>query len=220
MNIERTRMRRLGLALLLLVVTATASAERRPEAKATVGRAAPSFSLPDTNGRTCDLADAAGRIVVIEWINTDCPYVKRHYIDGAMLEVYRMVQAVAPDTVWIAIDSTKDATAQDRAAWREKHGVPYPVLLDSDGTVGRLYNARRTPHMFVIDAKGVLRYHGAIDDDRLGLKPRSEVTNYVVDAVRQITSEQTVTPSFVKPYGCSVKYGHPKKQAAGATTKQ
>ncbi|MCZ6493500.1 MAG: thioredoxin family protein, partial [Planctomycetota bacterium] len=75
-----------------------------------------------------------------------------------------------------------------------------------DGKVARLYDARRTPHMFVIDKEGILRYHGAIDDNRLAGKPADEVTNFVVNAVHQLAEEETVTPDYVKPYGCSIKY--------------
>ena len=100
----------------------------------------------------------------------------------------------------------------DRIAWLsgqeriKKFELDYPILVDVDGTVGHQFNARRTPHMFVIDKKGILRYHGAIDNNAFGDKTLDEAMNYVVNAVRQISEGETVSPDYIKPYGCSVKY--------------
>jgi alkyl hydroperoxide reductase subunit AhpC len=90
--------------------------------------------------------------------------------------------------------------------WIKRHKIKHPILLDPKGDVGRLYDARRTPHMFIIDKKGVLRYHGAIDDNRLGAKKGDDIKSYVLQAVQQILNDEVVEPNYVKPYGCSVKY--------------
>ncbi|MHC4804478.1 MAG: redoxin domain-containing protein, partial [Planctomycetota bacterium] len=95
--------------------------------------------------------------------------------------------------------------------WIRRYELEYPILLDFDGDVGRLYDARKTPHMYVIDKEGILRYHGAIDDNKFLSKPEDQMTNYVVNAVRQIVEGETVTPEYTKPYGCSVKY-KPRRQ--------
>ena len=198
---ERPRRHRRPILLALLALAACglgASAAR--DAKPVP---APPIELRDTTGKTHVLPK--DRIVVIEWVNFECPYVRRHYESGAMIETYRRVKAVAPDAAWFAIDSTRRRTARDVEAWRRKHELPYPVLMDPDGTVARAYDARRTPHVYVIDPAGAIRYHGAVDDDRHGRKPRSDVESYVVRAVRQIVAGEDVQPDHVRPYGCTIK---------------
>ncbi len=171
-----------------------------------IGEKAPDFELVDAEGRTCRLETYREKLVILEWINPDCPYVERHYRSGSMPETYRQVRQLVPNAVWLAIDSTHDATPASAKLWIEQYKLAYPILLDRTGDVGKRYDARRTPQMFVIDEQGNLRYAGAIDDNHLGTKRRGEAKNYVVDAVRQIVAGEAVTPDRVKPYGCSVKY--------------
>lgn len=171
-----------------------------------IGEPAPAFEVVDTTGRKHRLEDYRDRIVILEWTNPNCPYVERQYRTGAMPETYQRVRTLAPTAVWLAIDSTFDATKEKAAFWIQQHKLEYPIILDLDGALGRRYDARRTPHMFVIDGEGKLRYEGAIDDNGLGTRPKGQVTNYVVDAVRRIAAGEAVAPDHVKPYGCSVKY--------------
>ena len=184
---------------------AQAQAEAEVEAgaqAAAVGQPAPSFTLTDQAGEEHTLADLRGKIVVLEWINPQCPFVQRHYAAGTMTGL----DGELPDdeVTWLAIDSSNFVQAADAEAWRSEHDIAYPILLDADGTVGHRYGARTTPHMFVIDAEGVLRYSGAVDDDPRG---REEApTNYVSRTVQALREGRAVETSQTEPYGCSVKY--------------
>jgi peroxiredoxin len=195
----------LGLAMLALVLVLGGANDDKP-GKARIGEKAPAFTLTDANGQERTLAEVAGRIVVLEWTNPDCPFVRKHYGPSkSMQKAYETVRRLDKNLVWLAIDSTFDTTPERLKFWIKQNKIEYPILIDSQGTVARQYDARRTPHMFVIDKEGVLRYQGAIDDDPLLTKPEDEITNYVVQAVRQIINDQVVSPDHVDPYGCSIK---------------
>lgn len=190
--------------------TATEQAEAESEPStpseepevATVGEPAPDFTLTDQAGQEHRLSQYRGRIVVLEWINPECPYVKRHYEAGTMT---KLVQSFPEDrVVWLAIDSSHFVKPEDSQAWREQHSVPYPILQDPSGTVGRRYAARTTPHMYVIDQEGILRYAGGIDDDPRGTSENP--TNYVEPAVNALLKGEPVATQTSEPYGCTVKY--------------
>jgi peroxiredoxin len=169
---------------------------------AAVGRPAPDFTLTDQAGQQHRLSDYRGRIVVLEWINPQCPYVQRHYQARTMTNL----EQEFPDdrVVWLAVDSSHFVTPESSQEWRTQHGITYPILQDPQGTVGRLYGARTTPHMYVIDGEGTLRYAGAIDDDPRG---RNEApTNHVARAVRALLNGEEVPVQTTEPYGCTVKY--------------
>ena len=170
------------------------------------GQKAPDFTLIDASGQERSLATYQGKLVVLEWINPECPYVVNCYKSKAMTGAYKKIKELDKSAVWLAINSTRNTTPEQNAFWIKQHKLGYPILLDNDGTVGRLYGARRTPHMFVIDPQGVLRYHGAIDDNPFARKSADEVTSYVVEAATRIVANETVSPDYVKPYGCTVKY--------------
>lgn len=179
------------------------AAENAGEAlTAVVGQPAPPFQLTDQAGQTHRLADLRGKIVVLEWINPQCPYVQRHYQARTMTS---LVSAFPSDrVVWLAIDSSHFVQPEGSEAWRSEHGMTYPILQDASGAVGRAYGATTTPNMYVIDAQGVLRYQGAIDDD-----PRGHVEtprNYVREAVQALLDGGQVPTPQTQPYGCSVKY--------------
>lgn len=179
------------------------AAENAGEAlTAVVGQPAPPFQLTDQAGQTHRLADLRGKIVVLEWINPQCPYVQRHYQARTMTS---LVSAFPSDrVVWLAIDSSHFVQPEGSEAWRSEHGMTYPILQDASGAVGRAYGATTTPNMYVIDAQGVLRYQGAIDDD-----PRGRVEtprNYVREAVQALLDGGQVPTPQTQPYGCSVKY--------------
>ena len=181
---------------LLVAVAAFASPE--------IGKPAPDFSLPDVAGKQHTLSAYQGRVVVLEWTNPDCPYVQRHYQDKTMISL----AAAYPDTqvVWLAINSTHYNQAKNSAQWAADHALSYPTLLDPDGVVGKLYNARTTPHMFVVAADGKLVFNGAIDDDPRGQKAPSERLNYVHQALQASLAGSIPSPEQNRPYGCSVKY--------------
>ncbi len=197
----------IGLSAAAVAIGASAMAFAEPEVKkAKLGKKAPEFTLLDTSGQERSLSDYKGKTVVLEWFNLGCPFVQRCYESKAMQDAYMKSKQWDKGIAWLAVNSTYTTTAEQNDAWMKSYKLKYPILLDTDGKVARLYDARRTPHMFVIDKEGILRYHGAIDDNRLASKSADEVTNFVVNAVQQLVEEETVTPDYVKPYGCSIKY--------------
>ena len=138
----------------------------------------------------------------MEWTCPTCPYVVRHYDEKTMETTYGKLGK--DKVVWLAVDSSNFVKADESAKWRAEQGFSYPVLQDADGKVGTTYAAKTTPHMFVIDGEGVLRYDGAIDNN-----PRGEIkdpTNFVEQAVTAIMSGKEIPEAKNKPYGCSVKY--------------
>lgn len=182
-----------------------------PAAAPQPGQAAPAFAATDSNGNPVSLADFRGETVVLEWSNHDCPYVKKHYETGNMQSTQK--QATDAGAVWLTVVSSAPGkqghvdggAANDLTRKRDAH--PSAVLLDPDGAIGRAYDAKTTPHMFVIDGAGTLVYMGAIDD-----KPTADhgdvkgATNYVLAALSSVAANQPVAPAVTKPYGCSVKY--------------
>jgi peroxiredoxin len=167
-----------------------------------VGNPAPPFTLPDQDGKPVSLSDFAGKIVVLEWINWDCPWVIRHYEKGTMKSLAAKYRERG--IVWLAINSTHYATADKDKAWIAKNSLPYAILADRDGKIGKAYGARTTPHMYVIDAKGTVVYQGAIDDDQRWTNPNP--TNLVDKTLRELLAGQPVSQAQTTPYGCSVKY--------------
>jgi peroxiredoxin len=195
------------VAALAVVASAVARGQGDSGAPgAKLGREAPSFTLIDTQGQERSLSDYKGRIIVLEWFNTDCPFVQKRYETKAMQNALKKAKELDRSVAWLAINSTHDASAEANNYWIRKYGLQYPILLDTDGRVGRLYDARKTPHMFVIDREGILRYQGAIDNNQLLDKSGDDLVNYVVNAVCQITRGETVAPDYVPPYGCTVKF--------------
>ncbi|ATB44745.1 thioredoxin family protein [Corallococcus macrosporus] len=185
-----------ALAVGTLFVSAPALAD------AEVGKPAPSFTLKDESGKEHTLAQYKGKVVVLEWTNPECPFVQRHYKSDTMATTLKGFDA--KKVVWLAVDSTAHNTPAKSAAWKKEEGFPYPVLQDASGTVGKSYGAKTTPHMYVIDEKGVVRYAGAIDDDPRGKNARP--SNHVKTAVDAVVGGQQVPTSTTTPYGCSVKY--------------
>jgi peroxiredoxin len=172
-------------------------------ATAVVGRAAPAFTAKDQDGQEVDLAKLRGKIVVLEWTNPDCPFVRRHY--GAKTMSTLSSRFKDRDVVWLAVNSTNYMDAARDRAWRTEQGFAYPVLDDHAGTIGTAFGAKTTPHMFVIDRQGTVVYEGAIDDDAAGGREAS-VRNYVAEALDDVTAGKPVRVAETKPYGCSVKY--------------
>ncbi len=177
-----------------------------------VGQIAPAFSAVDTAGKTVSLADFKGKVVVLEWVNPGCPFVRKHYESANMPATQK--SALAQGAVWLAINSTHTGSGDylqpaALAAWiKDKGGVPSATLMDADGKIGRAYGARTTPHMYIIDTKGTLVYAGAIDS-----KPTANpadiatATNHVRQALAEVAAGKPVSQPVTQAYGCSIKYG-------------
>jgi len=195
-----------GLALSIDRATAIG-----PTATAKPGAPAPAFSAPDINGRTIGLADYAGKIVILEWTNDGCPFVGKHYDSGNMQALQR--KYTGEGDVWLTIASsapgeqgyvTPAEAKTDLVRWR---AAPCDFLLDPNGAVGRLYDARATPHMVVIDRNGRVAYMGAIDDTpSTRLADVKTAKNYLVAALDEIAAGKPVTVAATQAYGCSIKY--------------
>jgi peroxiredoxin len=178
---------------------------------ANVGQPAPEFSLPDVSGKTVSLSGHRGRFVVLEWVNPGCPYVRKHYDSANMPRLQK--EFGAREVVWLAINSTNPGhydflPPQKLQAWMRQNGaLPAATLMDTDGKVGRLYGARTTPHMYIIDPKGELIYAGAIDDKR-STNPEDVKTakNHVRAALGEALAGKPVSTPSTAPYGCTVKY--------------
>ena len=174
-------------------------------AKATIGKAAPEFSLQDQNGKTVKLSDYKGKIVVLEWFNQGCPYVVRHYKAKTMTSTADKYKG--QDVVWLAINTTAGKTAEDNKTSAEAWSISYPILSDTSSSVAQQYGAKTTPHMFVIDKEGKLVYNGAIDDDSSADGTKGDkATNYVAKALDEVLAGKPVSTPETKPYGCGVKY--------------
>jgi peroxiredoxin len=190
----------------------TATAGGTFSVQALVGRPAPDFTLQDTDGQEQHLGRylADGKIVVLEWFNPDCPFVRRHHgQDQTMKRV--LDQYGGGDVVWLAINSgapgKQGAGLERNVQAKREYGIAYPILLDPSGRVGRTYGARTTPHMFVVRADGVLVYAGAIDDDPGGEKDVAQRRNYVGEALESCRKGKAPSTGRTTAYGCTVKYG-------------
>lgn len=195
----------LALALAALVLACAAPTQ----ARAAVGETAPAFTLTSVTGDQVSLADYAGKTVVLEWVNPNCPYSARHAREKTMID---LAAKYGPENVvWLGINSTNPKsgdylTPEQHQAYDQKMGITYPVLYDPTGEVGHAYGARTTPDMFIVDAGGTLAYSGAIDDDRSGSKAPEARTNYVDLGLGAMEQGGKPDPSTTRPYGCSVKY--------------
>ena len=175
------------------------------------GQPAPAFSEPSATGTTVSLEEYAGKTVILEWTNHGCPFVQKHYGAKNMQQIQK--RAAAEGIVWLQVISSAPGkqghvTAAEAIALNVERGAPVThVLLDEDGSMGRAYAAKTTPHVFIIDADGIVRYNGAIDTipsaDPADI-PNAQ--NYVVTALEQMKAGGAVVTSVSKPYGCSVKY--------------
>jgi len=177
-----------------------------------VGKPAPDFALTDINGRPVTLSSLAGKTVVLEWVNPECPFVVKHYDKSGNLPGTQK-EATAAGVVWISINSAAAGKQGDFdqaavEAWMKRVGAaPTAYCRDSDGKVGKAYDARTTPHLFVINPQGVLVYAGGIDDIR-SANPEdiAKATNYVKAALADLKAGREVQVKTSRPYGCSVKY--------------
>jgi peroxiredoxin len=180
------------------------------------GQPAPAFTATDNQGKVHKLSDYKGTFVVLEWHNQGCPYVQKQYKSGNMQKLQK--EWTAKGVVWLTVISSAPGKQgyvtpeESRAYVTEMNATPTAVLLDPDGVVGMLYSAKTTPHMFIIDPKGVLIYDGAIDDKpTTDLADVATATNYVSAALGEAMAGKPVTTPVSRPYGCSVKYAAPAR---------
>lgn len=177
----------------------------------TVGQPAPALQALDTAGKAVNLADFKGKTVVLEWVNPECPFVKKHYSSGNMQSLQK--SAAADGVIWLTVASGAVGAEgylppSELAAWTKKvDATPTATLMDADGKVGRAWGAKTTPHMYIVNTAGALVYAGAIDS-----KPSNKAadiagaTNYVKQALAEIKAGQPVSKTTTAPYGCGVKY--------------
>ncbi len=201
----------LSIGFVLIFIGFLTAKTEKPASHATVSKPAPDFELTDHTGKIHKLSNYRGKFVILEWVNFDCPFVRKHYRSGNMQALQK--KFTAEGVVWLSICSSamgkQGYFARDQLTERIKKenwsGSAY--LIDENGTVGQLYRAKTTPHMYIINPEGILVYAGAIDD-----KPSTDIediktaTNYVVQAMTALKEGKKVAPAVTKSYGCSVKY--------------
>lgn len=176
-----------------------------------IAQPAPDFSLSGADGKTYALQELKGKVVVLEWTNHDCPFVKKHYSGGNMQSLQK--DYTAQGVVWLSIISSapgKEGHIDAETAQRlteERKAAPTAVLFDGDGEIGRAYGAKTTPHLFIIDAEGKLAYMGGIDSIR-STDPAdvAKADPYVRRALDELLAGKEVTQAVTRPYGCSIKY--------------
>ncbi|MGD8325877.1 MAG: redoxin domain-containing protein [Sphingomonadales bacterium] len=197
--------RRLGLLLIGLVQGISVFA------LPPIGQPAPGFSGTTHIGKPFQLSDLKGQITVLEWTNHDCPFVRKHYETGNMQALQK--EAREKGVTWVSIISSapgKQGHVDGKKAQRlteKRHAYPNHIILDESGDIGRLYEARTTPQMYVIDKEGTLVYGGAIDDQPYYDKNSVEgAHNYVRAAINSVLAGEDVKDPLIRPYGCSVKY--------------
>ena len=195
------------------VAAPLAAAQSQPVlASAQIGAPAPDFSLPDLDGKQVTLSSFRGKAVVLEWFNPGCPFVKASHTKGSLVDT--AARHTKAGVVWLAINSGApgkqghgvDANREGQQRFKLEH----PILLDESGRVGHAYAAAHTPHLYVINAAGVLVYRGAIDNspDAEGESPTGgKLINYVDAALADIAAGRPVATPETEAYGCSVKYG-------------
>ena len=178
---------------------------------AVVGQKAPEFTAKDTSGKTVSLADFKGKTVVLEWVNPGCPYVKKHY-SGANMQGTQS-EAAAKGVVWLAINSTEPghrdylAPAALQKWMVEQKAATTHTLMDDNGKIGQAYDARTTPHMYIINPQGMLIYAGGIDSIASArVDDIKTATNYVKVGLGETLSGKPISNATTRPYGCSVKY--------------
>jgi peroxiredoxin len=174
---------------------------------AEIGKPAPDFSVKNTAGETVDLASLKGKVVVLEWVNYQCPFVKKHYESGNMPKLQETY--TAKDVVWLTVSSAAegkqgyyDATKMAEVAKEQKNKATH-TLMDTDGKMGKAFDAKVTPHMFIINKDGVLVYNGAIDSDP---KDPATADKLFANALDAVLAGTPVENAKNKPYGCGVKY--------------
>jgi len=207
----KRRIAPLALLALTLAVAPVRGDEKAAPEPAKIDAPAPDFALADLDGKTRKLSDFRDRFVVLEWNNPDCPFVRKHYESGNMQKLQK--EWGSQGVVWLTICSSAPGKqgyyepSDIKRIMKDHKSAAAAYLRDTDGTVGRLYGAKTTPHIYIIDPKGILIYAGAIDD-----KPSTKktdirgATNYVQACLDNVMAGKAVATKATTPYGCSVKY--------------
>lgn len=195
----------------MMLILATTLMASLAFAEAKIGAAAPDFSVADAEGKTHKLSDFKGKYVILEWYNKDCPYVRKHYNSKNMQKIQADMKA--KDITWLTVVSSKSGEqghqkpADALANFKKEGSNAAALLLDESGAMGKAYGAKTTPHMYLIDNKGIVRYNGAIDsNDSADPKTIATSENYIVAAVTSAQKGEKIAKETTKPYGCSVKY--------------
>lgn len=190
-------------AFLLPALPALASPE--------IGAPAPAFQAKDSNGKTVNLADLRGKLVVLEWSNHDCPFVVKHYRSANMQALQK--EATKDGVVWLTVISSAPGTqgyvepAEANALTAKRDAAPSNVLLDPTGVIGKAYGAQTTPHLYIVDPAGQLVYKGGIDSIPSASKGDiAKADNYVKLAFADLAAGRKLAHASTKPYGCSIKY--------------
>lgn len=200
-------MKTLFKSLTWAVALTAALALRAETSLAQIGQEAPAFAATDINGQPVKLSDFRGKTVVLEWTNPECPVVGRHYKTGNIPALQK--EATGEGVVWILINSGAkgeqgDFEPDQVKAWLQKNGASATAYLrDRDGSIGKLYGAKTTPHLFIVDKEGKLAYRGGIDNNR---RSHEGADNYVKNALTSLRNGTPVEKASTEPYGCAVKY--------------
>lgn len=209
-NIMMTSITRRSVSWIVLITLFTAFS-MAANARVSVNQPAPDFTAVDSNGKEHRLSDFRGKTVVLEWTNHDCPYVRKHYDSGNMQALQKT--ATGKGIVWLSIISSAPgkqghvSRAEANRLTSSRNAAPTAVLLDESGKIGRLYGAKTTPHMYIIDDGGELVYMGGIDSiPSTDTNDIARATNYVDAALNALSSGQPIEDAVTRPYGCSVKY--------------
>jgi hypothetical protein len=193
------------------VALALAGGARAAGDEPQIGQPAPDFSATDSEGKVRRLADFRGKTVVLEWTNAECPYTRKHYSSGNMQSLQELARQRG--VIWMSVISSAPGKQgyvsgpEADALTRTRRAVPTAVLLDPSGDLGRLYHAKTTPHLFVIDARGELRYMGGIDS--IATADVADIRNaepYLKEALLAVVDDKPVAHPTTRPYGCSIKY--------------
>lgn len=201
----------IATAIIGLVLSPVAMAKDAPMVVPEIGKAAPAFTAQDTNGNDVSLEALKGKVVVLEWTNHECPFVVKHYKTNNMQSLQEKAQELG--VTWVSIVSSAEGkqgavSAEEANKVIEDQGIKSTHrILDPSGELGKLYGAKTTPHMFVIDKDGNLAYQGAIDDNPSPRQSAVEgANNYVLAAMTSLVDGTEIAVSETRPYGCSVKY--------------
>lgn len=199
------------IAAIFIVINSTSKTMENAPADAVVGEQAPDFKVVDANGNMHSLSDYEGQYVILEWLNHGCPYIRKHYDGNNMQQLQQ--KYTDQGVVWLSVISSAPGTQgymepeEARQSIEEYGASPTAILLDPKGEMGRAYDARVTPHMFIIDPDGVVRYNGAIDDKPTPRANSLETAhNYIDAAMNSLMNGEEVEVKSNTPYGCGVKY--------------
>ncbi len=196
----------------LALLTSLAAVVPSPaQARGIVGEPAPAFTATDTSGQTRQLSDFQGKYVVLEWFNPSCPFTRKHYNSGNMQGLQK--EFTARGVVWLSLNANERTnlfylSPPKLARWTAKQSAaPTATLMDEEGTVGRTYSARVTPHMFIVNPQGTLIYAGGIDSIASSrMEDIPAATNYVRQGLNEALAGKPLTAPVTRPYGCPIKY--------------